>query len=74
MEGLQHANVHTLKLDVTDEAEMQSVVKTILEKEGKLDVVVNNAAVPCTGKGVPSFRCADVFKRCIRTYVGYPCR
>lgn len=50
MKGFQHANVHTLKLDVTDEAEVQSVVKTILEREGKLDIVINNAAVPCTGE------------------------
>lgn len=50
MTGFQHANVHTIKLDVTDEAEVQLVVKTILEKEGRLDIVVNNAAVPCTGE------------------------
>jgi len=49
MEGFQHENIHTLKLDVTDEAEVQSVVKTILDKEGKIDIVVNNAGVACAG-------------------------
>ncbi|KZT74722.1 NAD(P)-binding protein [Daedalea quercina L-15889] len=47
MKGFQHENVHTLKLDVTDEAEVQLVVKTIIDKEGRLDVVVNNAGLPC---------------------------
>ncbi|KZT74928.1 NAD(P)-binding protein [Daedalea quercina L-15889] len=49
MKDFRHDNVHTLKLDVTDEAEIQLVVNTVIDKEGRLDIVVNNAGLPCAG-------------------------
>ncbi len=36
-------NVNVLELDVTSEESVNNAVKTIIDKEGKLDVVVNNA-------------------------------
>jgi NAD(P)-dependent dehydrogenase (short-subunit alcohol dehydrogenase family) len=38
-----------LKLDVTQQDTIDSCVATVLEKEGKLDVLVNNAGVGITG-------------------------
>lgn len=37
------APVTGLHMDITDEASVDAVLKTILEKEGRLDVLVNNA-------------------------------
>ncbi|KAI0353214.1 oxidoreductase [Trametes cingulata] len=48
MEGLKH-NVERLKLDVTSDEDVQNVVKTIIDKEGRIDVLVNNAGILCTG-------------------------
>ncbi|CDO69829.1 hypothetical protein BN946_scf184803.g27 [Trametes cinnabarina] len=48
MEGFKHP-VEKLKLDVTDDENVREVVKTIVEREGKIDVLVNNAGVLCTG-------------------------
>ena len=43
MEPLKADGVIPLRLDVTDEASMQEVVRTILEAEGHIDALVNNA-------------------------------
>ena len=43
MEPLKEDGVVPVHLDVTDEASMEACVKTILEKEGRIDVLVNNA-------------------------------
>jgi NADP-dependent 3-hydroxy acid dehydrogenase YdfG len=43
--------VHTVELDVTDDASVNHAVKHILEKAGHLDVVVNNAGVLGMGLG-----------------------
>jgi NAD(P)-dependent dehydrogenase (short-subunit alcohol dehydrogenase family) len=34
---------HALAMDVTDDADLERVVRTILDQEGRLDVLVNNA-------------------------------
>lgn len=43
IEPLRPLGVVPLKMDVTDEASMQSAVQTLLEAEGHIDVLINNA-------------------------------
>jgi len=43
MEPLKADGVVPMHLDVTDEASMQEAVRTILEAEGRIDALVNNA-------------------------------
>ena len=43
MEPLKEDGVVPVRMDVTDEESMQDGVRTILEKEGRIDVLVNNA-------------------------------
>ena len=43
MEPLKEDGVVPVRLDVTDEESLQEVVKTVLEREGRVDVLVNNA-------------------------------
>ena len=40
---------HVVKLDVTDEINVNKVVKNIIAKEGQIDVLINNAGVGSTG-------------------------
>ncbi|KAI1783722.1 oxidoreductase [Ganoderma leucocontextum] len=41
------SNIEKLTLDVTKQDNIDEVVKTIIEKEGRIDVLVNNAGVLC---------------------------
>ena len=43
MDSLKTYGVIPMRLDVTDETSMQEAVRTILDLEGRLDVLVNNA-------------------------------
>jgi len=43
MKTLEIKGINTIALDVTDEESMVNCVNTILKKEGKIDVLVNNA-------------------------------
>lgn len=38
-----------IKLDVADKTSIETAVKTIIEKEGKIDILINNAGVGITG-------------------------
>lgn len=46
-----HANdrLHLLQLDVTDDASRNAAVKATLNRYGRIDVLVNNAGVGCSG-------------------------
>lgn len=49
MATFQHPSIEKLTLDVLSDEQVTSVVKTIIEKEGQIDVLVNNAGVNCAG-------------------------
>lgn len=43
MNDLEKMGAHVVKMDVTDEASLVSGVNSILEKEGSIDILINNA-------------------------------
>ena len=43
MEPLRQYGIEPLKMDVTEEASMKEGVKTLLDAEGRIDVLINNA-------------------------------
>ena len=43
MAGLAEEGVHTFAMDVTDDASMTSGVQRVLDEQGRIDVLVNNA-------------------------------
>ena len=43
MAGLTEEGVHTFAMDVTDDASMTSGVQRVLDEQGRIDVLVNNA-------------------------------
>ena len=49
MESFKDSNISTLKLDVTSDEDVAEVVKTVLDREGRVDIIVNNAGGPCSG-------------------------
>ena len=49
MKELEDAGGHALKMDVTDEASIKIGVETIIQKQGKIDVLVNNAGYAAYG-------------------------
>lgn len=48
-ENYKESKFSILELDVKNNQSIQQTVKTIIEKEGRLDVVINNAGVGITG-------------------------
>jgi 1-acylglycerone phosphate reductase len=42
MEGLS-SGIEKVKLDVLDDESIQQAVKSVVDKEGRIDVLVNNA-------------------------------
>ncbi|MEM7297773.1 MAG: oxidoreductase [Bacteroidota bacterium] len=49
MKDLEEAGGHAIKMDVLEEDQMQMGVNQILEKEGRIDVLVNNAGYAVYG-------------------------
>ncbi|MGT2924472.1 oxidoreductase [Streptococcus caviae] len=49
MENLKQAGVHPIYLDLTNEKTIKQVSEAILEKEGKLDILINNAGYAVYG-------------------------
>ncbi|KAF9076052.1 oxidoreductase [Rhodocollybia butyracea] len=49
MESITHPRIEKLALDVTSDADVNRVVDHIIAKEGKIDIVVNNAGTGAAG-------------------------
>lgn len=49
MEPLREWGVHTLPMDVTNEASMQAAVTALLSEQGRIDILVNNAGYGSLG-------------------------
>ncbi|KAI6019170.1 hypothetical protein EDC04DRAFT_429667 [Pisolithus marmoratus] len=49
MQGFQHDTIRTMALDVTKEEDISAATRKILEEQGKIDVVVNNAGALAIG-------------------------
>lgn len=49
MDGFKHPNIQLLALDVTSDDDVQRIVKTVHDDEGKIDIVVNNAGILAVG-------------------------
>jgi NAD(P)-dependent dehydrogenase (short-subunit alcohol dehydrogenase family) len=58
---VEHSNIVVLEVDVTDSISIGSAISTIIKKEGRIDVVVNNAGVYAIGIA-ETFSEADVDK------------
>lgn len=48
-ELIKQPNIKVLDVELTNEKSVTDAVKTILEKEGRLDIVINNAGIYATG-------------------------
>jgi len=49
MEPLDHPSVRKLVLDVTSDEQVDNVVQNIINEQGKIDIMINNAGIPLAG-------------------------
>lgn len=51
MEGLdkKHSGLHLLELDVRSDQSVSDAVRAVVDKYGRIDIIVNNAGVHCVG-------------------------
>ena len=49
LEALESEGIHSLALDVSSESSVQEAVASVLEAEGRIDLLVNNAGLACFG-------------------------
>jgi 1-acylglycerone phosphate reductase len=54
MDGLDK-NIHRLALDVNSDEAVASVVSTIIEREGRIDMLLNNAGVDTVRESVACY-------------------
>jgi len=57
-------SIEKLALDVTSEEDVQKVLGYIVEKEGRIDVVVNNAGIAAPGYNVFLVKLIQFSPRC----------
>ena len=50
MSSLTHQDIERIRMDVTDESSVQSVIDHIIEEEGHIDLLINNAGITCSGE------------------------
>ena len=64
MAPIEAAGGHPLELDVTKEADLERVVRTIVDAQGRIDAVVNNAGIGLHGsfEEAPLDRARNVFE------------
>ncbi|MEW9530916.1 oxidoreductase [Microbispora sp. NPDC049125] len=64
MSAIRAAGGHISPVDVTEEADLQRVVSTVLAEQGRIDVLVNNAGAGLYGaaEDVPIERARDLFE------------
>ncbi|KAI0066437.1 oxidoreductase [Artomyces pyxidatus] len=49
MAGFKHQDIQRLALDVNSDASVHEVISTIIDREGRIDIVVNNAGIAAHG-------------------------
>lgn len=64
MFNLKHPTIYKLKLDVLEDDQVDDVVKTIIDREGRIDILVNNAGTAAPGEDVSAALDADDASMC----------
>ncbi|MEU8356593.1 oxidoreductase [Nonomuraea sp. NPDC048882] len=64
MDSLRDAGGHTLPMDAREPEDLERVVRTVVEEQGRLDVLINNAGTVLHGaaEDVPLERARDLFE------------